>query len=232
MRRSKVAALLISISVVLASCGTTAASPQEGNTAATAAQAQAQEPAVGAAGAAAAGETGSTAVQAASTQAAAADEEEVTVTVVIPSNYVEIGSQEEADKICTDNGYESVRLEEDGSMTIIMRKSVHDELLRDFGTSVEKGISELSSAKEYPGIVSVTHNDDYSEFTVTVEGDSVSMAQRLCADELVMYGTLYHVYAGNDIEKIVVTFISKESGETLDTAESAAFSEDGGKEQE
>lgn len=231
MRRSKVAALLISISVVLASCGTTAASPQEGNTAATAAQAQAQEPAVGAAGAAAAGETGSTAVQAASTQAAA-DEEEVTVTVVIPSNYVEIGSQEEADKICTDNGYESVRLEEDGSMTIIMRKSVHDELLRDFGTSVEKGISELSSAKEYPGIVSVTHNDDYSEFTVTVEGDSVSMAQRLCADELVMYGTLYHVYAGNDIEKIVVTFISKESGETLDTAESAAFSEDGGKEQE
>ena len=231
MRRSKVAALMISISVVLASCGAATASPQDGDTAATAAQAQTQEPAGGAADAAAAGETGS-AAQAESTQAAAAEQAEETVTVVIPSNYVEIGSQEEADKICTDNGYESVRLEEDGSMTIIMRKTVHEELLKDFASSVEKGIGELSSAKEYPGIVSVTHNDDYSEFTVTVEGDSVSMAQRLCADELVMYGTLYHVYAGNDIEKIVVTFISKESGETLDTAESAAFSEDGGKEQE
>ena len=113
-----------------------------------------------------------------------------TVTLVIPTVYENVTTQEEAEKIRTENGYESAVLNEDGSLTIVMSRSQHDEMLDQFRKSVDEGIKEIIQAVEDSTIEKIEYNDDYSVFTVTVSGDELGLSERQAADELVMYGTL------------------------------------------
>ena len=223
MKRILTAALILSLTAAMVSCGTagTQNSDASGTDVLTEETSEAGTGAT--AGTAASDEAGAAAESTAAAAAQSAAEENVTVR--IPKTYVNVSSQEEADEICKANGYVSVTLESDGSVTFVMSKASHDELVKEFENSAAQGISEIITSGYYENITAVTHNDDYSEFTVKVSGDSVSDTERLCADELVMYGTFYHFYSGNDVDRIKVSFVSDQSGEVLDTAESEDLTE-------
>ena len=146
-----------------------------------------------------------------------------TVTVVIPTVYESVTTQEEAEKIRQENGYESAVLNDDGSLTIVMSRSQHDEMLGQFKKSVDEGITEIIHTVEDSAIEKIDYNDDYSIFTVTVSGDELGLAERQAADELVMYGTLYHIYSGNDVDHIKVDYLSSGTGEVIETADSGSL---------
>ena len=148
---------------------------------------------------------------------------EETVTVVIPTVYESVTTQEEAEKIRKENGYESAVLNDDGSLTIVMSRSQHDEMLGQFKKSVDEGITEIIHTVEDSAIEKIEYNDDYSIFTVTVSGDELGLAERQAADELVMYGTLYHIYSGNDVDHIKVDYLSSGTGEVIETADSGSL---------
>lgn len=145
-----------------------------------------------------------------------------TVTIVIPTVYESVTTQEEAEEIRKANGYESAVLNEDGSLTIVMSRSQHDEMLYQFKKSVDEGIAEIIRAAGDSAIEKIEYNDEYSVFTVTVSGDEIGIAERQAADELVMYGTLYHIYSGNDADHIQVEYVGG-SGEVIETADSGSI---------
>lgn len=151
---------------------------------------------------------------------AGAGKTEEFVRITIPTVYEEISSQKEAEQIKEKNGYESAVLEEDGSLTITMSRSRHEEMLRQFRESVDAAIREITSADDGSLIEKIEYNDDYSVFTVTVSGDEIGTADRQTAEELVMYGTLYHIYSGNDTDHIKVEYVSSETGEVIESADS------------
>ena len=146
-----------------------------------------------------------------------------TVTIVIPTVYESVTTQEEAEKIRKENGYESAVLNADGSLTIVMSREQYEEMLEKFKKSVDEGIAEIIGAVEDSAIEKIEYNDDYSIFTVTVTGDEVGFVERQAADELVMYGTLYHIYTGNDATHIQVDYIASGTGEVLETADSGSL---------
>ena len=155
-----------------------------------------------------------------STSAPAGEKEKDSVTIVIPTVYEDVETQQEADEIRDRNGYESAVLEEDGSLVIVMSRSQFDEMIREFKENVDKGISEIINAGGNSSIEKIEYNDDYSVFTVTVSDEELGIIERQAADELIMYGTLYHVYTGNDVDQIRVDYISASSGEIIETADS------------
>lgn len=156
------------------------------------------------------------------TSAAASKAPEM-VTVVIPTVYESVTTQEEAEAIRKENGYESAILNEDGSLTIVMSREQHDEMLDQFKKSVDEGIDGIIHTVEDSAIEKIEYNDDYSIFTVTVSGDELGLAERQAADELVMYGTLYHIYSGNDADHIQVDYLSSGTGEVIETADSGSL---------
>ena len=221
--------------IILAGCGTAqnAAAP-----AADSAGVSVQEPAEGsgtaetsagtAAAEAAAGETGKAAAKTpegadGSDTSAAASEAPETVTIVIPTVYESVTTQEEAEKIRKENGYESAVLNEDGSLTVVMSRVQRDQMLDEFKRSVDEGIAEIINTVEDSAIEKIEYNDDYSIFTVTVPGDELGFAERQAADELVMYGTLYHIYSGNNVDRIQVDYLSSGTGEIIETADSGSL---------
>lgn len=228
--RFKRALLCIAAAAALTGCAVSP-SAEEGSTAAVSeagAQAGGEEGKQAASEGKSVGQAGSdpaaVSAQESSTQPEAAHaQEEETVTVVIPTVYEEVKTQEEADRIREKNGYKSVALEENGSLTIVMTKSQHDELIRDFRTSVDKGISEIIGAGGGSSIEKIEYNEDYSIFTVTVTEEEIGVIERQAADELIMYGALYHVYTGNDADRIRVDYVNAKSGEIIETADSGSL---------
>ena len=132
--------------------------------------------------------------EAQSTEAVKPQEEEK-VTLVIPTVYENVSTQEEADEIRDRNGYESATLEEDGSLTVVMSRSQYEE--------------------EY--------NDDYSVFTVTVSTEEIGIPERQTANELVMYGTLYQIYTAGGADRIRVDYVNRDSGEVIESADSGSL---------
>lgn len=158
------------------------------------------------------------------TSSPAAEADPDLVTIVIPTVYESINSQEEADEIRDRNGYESAVLEEDGSLSITMSRSRQEELLSQFRTSVDDAIAEIVNG-DGSSIEKIEYNDSYSVFTVRVSGDEIGTADRQTAEELVMYGTLYHIYSGNDTDHIQVDYVGSGSGEVIESADSGSLGE-------
>ena len=144
-------------------------------------------------------------------------------TIVIPTMYESVTSQEEADKIAEKNGYESACLEEDGSLTVVMEEEVYEKMISAFLDSVEKGVKEIIGDGSVSSVKKIEYNEDLSVFTVSVDADEIGIIERQAAEELVMYGTLYHIYTGNNVDHIQVDFVSEESGEVIESADSGSL---------
>ena len=144
-------------------------------------------------------------------------------TIVIPPMYESVTSQEEADEIAKKNGYESASLDEDGSLTIVMEEDIYQEMISAFLDSVQKGVKEIIGDESVSSVKKIEYNEDLSVFTVTVDADEVGIIERQAAEELVMYGTLYHIYTGNSVDHIQVDFVSEESGEVIESADSGSL---------
>lgn len=151
------------------------------------------------------------------------DEQEDVVVVVIPTVYENVTTQEEADRIRDENGYLSAELQEDNSLKITMTREQHRKMLEEFKESVDQAILDITTSENYPTVEKIEYNDEYSMFTVTVNSDEIGIVERQLAEELIMYGTFYHVCSGNDVENIHVDYISKESGEVLESADSGSL---------
>lgn len=144
-------------------------------------------------------------------------------TIVIPTMYESVTSQEEADEIAKTNGYESASLEEDGSLTIVMEEDVYQQMIGEFLESVQKGTQEIVGDGSVSSIKKIEYNDDLSVFTVSVDTDEIGIIERQAAEELVMYGTLYHIYTGNNVDHIQVDFVNEESGDVIESADSGSL---------
>ena len=156
-----------------------------------------------------------------------AEKQEDTVTIVIPKMYESITTQEEADEICRKNGYKKAVLREDGSLEITMTRSQQEELIMDFKKSVDKGIEQIIGSESYPSVSKIEYNEDYSVFTVVTDEEEIGITERQLAQELIMYGTIYHVYSGKEAKSIRVDFVNKETGEVIESADSGSSSDPG-----
>lgn len=157
-------------------------------------------------------------------QEAAAEKKQLR-TIVIPTMYESVTSQEEADEIAKKNGYESATLEEDGSLTIVMEEDVHETMISAFLDSVQKGVKEIIGDGSVSSVKKIEYNEDLSVFTVRVDTDEIGIIERQAAEELIMYGTLYHIYTGNSVDHIQVDFVSEESGEVIQSADSGSLTD-------
>ena len=146
-------------------------------------------------------------------------------TIVIPTVYESVTSQEEADEIAKKNGYESAVLEEYGSLTIVMEEDVYETMISSFLDSVQKGVKEIIGDGSVSSVKKIEYNEDLSIFTVTIDADEIGIIERQAADELVMYGTLYHIYTGNSVDHIQVDYVSEESGEVIESADSGSLTD-------
>ncbi len=112
-------------------------------------------------------------------------------------------------------------LNDDGSVTYKMTKKQHRAMLENIGKAVDEGAQEMIDDEENYTISAVTHNEDCTEYNVTLDGTEGGFDDYFACYSFFMYGMLYGKFSGHIPEHIVVNYYDPDGNliETMDSAE-------------
>lgn len=142
------------------------------------------------------------------------------VTLTIPASYAGETTQETLDNEATEKGYKSAILNDDGSVTYKMSKSQHKKLMKDIKKTIDDGLAEMIGTEDYPDFKNIQANDDYTSFTITTTTEELNMVESFSVMSFYIYGGMYNVYNGTDVDNIHVEFINAETGEVFSSSDS------------
>ncbi len=152
------------------------------------------------------------------------DENIFTVELTIPADFVGETTQEELDNSVEEKGYKSATLNDDGSVTYVMSKSQHEELLKGIAESIDKSMEEMVGSEDYPNYTSVTANKDYTSFTIVTTSEELNMAESFSIIAFYMFGGMYGAFAGEPPENVHVEFVNEATGEVISSSDSSEMS--------
>lgn len=142
------------------------------------------------------------------------------VTLTIPADTIGEVTQQELDESLDENHFKSATLNSDGSVEYVMSKSAHKEMMDEFAANFNNSLDEMLTSGDYPSFIAIDVNDDYTLFTVTITADELSMAESFSTMMFYMVGGLYNIYNGTPVDNIQVDYVSDETNEIIDTANS------------
>lgn len=207
--KKQLIATVLSLTLVFTACGTPAASPQSDQKSSSPSQES---------------ETAkSSASDLASLDAFASievDEGLFNVELTIPADFIGDQTQEDLDKISEEQGYKSITLNEDGSATYVMTKKQHEVLLDAYRNQINDTIGEMVGSDTYPNITKIEANDNFTEFTITTKSTELDVAESFSVINFYMYGGMYSIFSGEEVDNIAVTFVNADTGEIISTANS------------
>lgn len=99
-----------------------------------------------------------------------------------------------------------ITLNDDGSVTYRMPKSKHEELMIQVRETIDGSLVDMTTS-DSAVFSSVTHNSDYTEFTVTCKADSVGLSESISRVALYYMGGFYNLYNGTPADNIKVIYL-------------------------
>lgn len=140
------------------------------------------------------------------------------VTLTYPASMVDEGTTQDSlnDEIKGIDGIKSATLNEDGSVTYIMTKAYHKQIVDDMAQTIDESMAEMVGSEDYPNFTNVEANEDYTVFTVTTKSKALSLDESLSLLQFYTEGAFYSVVSGNDADSIHVDFVNADTGEIID----------------
>lgn len=140
------------------------------------------------------------------------------VTLTYPASMVDEGTTQDSlnNEISGIDGIKSATLNEDGSVTYIMTKAYHKQIMDDMAQTIDESMAEMVGSADYPNFTKVEANEDYTVFTVTTKSKALSLDESLSLLQFYTEGAFYSVVSGNDADSIHVDFVNADTGEVID----------------
>lgn len=142
------------------------------------------------------------------------------VALTIPAEYVEGSTQKELNKQAKEGAFKSATLNKDGSVTYVMSKSQHKEMLNTLKDSIADELNKIPNSTDYPNVTKVEANDDYTKFTVTTASTELSFEEQFLSVQLYIYGGMYNAF--NNLSPVIsVDYVNADSGATIYSGKSS-----------
>lgn len=160
------------------------------------------------------------------TQSIEVDEGLLNVEIIVPADFLEEGTTQEAlDETAKEEGIKSITLNDDGSATYIMSKSKHDEIMAGIRESIDESMAEMIDPETYPTFVEVTSNDDYTHFTVKLSTNEVGISESVSVLGFYVLGGLYNAFNGTPVDDVTVSFVNADTGDIIQEAHSSEMAD-------
>lgn len=144
------------------------------------------------------------------------------VEITIPADFIEEGiTQESLNEEASEAGFKSAALNEDGSVTCIMTKAQHQEMMDGIRDSIDQSLSKMVDPETYPTFVSVTANDDYTKFTVETSATELGLTESFSVMAFYVFAGMYHAFNGTQVDDVTVSFVNADTGEVIEEAHSS-----------
>ena len=145
--------------------------------------------------------------------------------LTIPADYVGETTQEEINQIVEEKGYKSITLHDDGSATYVMTKSQHEEMMSEMTTQINTYLSDMVGSEDYPNITKIEANEDFTSFTIATTSTELGLNESFSVLVFYMYGGMYNIFNGTEVENIAVDFINEATGQIINSANSRDMGE-------
>lgn len=154
------------------------------------------------------------------------DQNLFTVEITVPADFLGEGiTQESLDADVAASNYISAKLNDDGSVTYVMTKAVHDEMMVGVRDNIQQALEEMVGSEEFPSFTKVEANDDFTQFTVETTSTELGLVESFSVLGFYMFGGMYHAFNGTQVDDIAVTFINADTGDTVGEAHSSDMAE-------
>lgn len=122
------------------------------------------------------------------------------VEVIIPAILIEDTDIEQIKEYATKQGIEKVEINDDGSLTYTMSKSVHKQMLENLKITCKETIDSFVS-QDNPSFKEVEYNDDFTEIILTVDKEKFEKSfDRISILGMVYAGMFYQAFDGSKID--------------------------------
>lgn len=154
-----------------------------------------------------------------------ADEGLLTVEITIPADFLEGQTQEDLDSIAKEKGYESIKLNSDGSATYKMTKAQHKKMLEEMAAVFNKSFDEMVASEDYPNFTEIKSNDNFTDFTIKTKSTELDFNESFSVMNFYLCGGMYNIYSGDEVDNIHVKFINDTTGEVISESNSKDMAE-------
>lgn len=139
------------------------------------------------------------------------------VKITVPAEFVEEGmTQEKLDEQIKESKVKSATLNADGSVSYVMSKDQHKELMKGIREGIDNSLSEMAGSEDFPNVVSVEANGDYTKYTVTVSTEELGLEESISMLGFYLFSGTYHAFNGTEIDNVCVQFINEASGDVIE----------------
>lgn len=150
------------------------------------------------------------------------DQNLFTVEITVPADFLGEGiTQESLNADVAASNYISAKLNDDGSVTYVMTKAVHDEMMVGVRDNIQQALDEMVGSEEFPSFTKVEANDDFTQFTIETTSTELGLVESFSVLGFYMFGGMYHAFNGTQVDDIAVTFINADTGDTVGEAHSS-----------
>ena len=139
------------------------------------------------------------------------------VTMTLPSKFIKITTQKDANSLAEKKGYSSAKLNKDGSVTLVMSKAKHDELLAVVENGIDTALNDMVKSEWLPDITKIIVNGNYTQYTITTTNDECSLADSLSVLAYLTNSCTYAVFSGEKINNIHIDFVNEKTGKIIDS---------------
>ena len=148
--------------------------------------------------------------------------------VTIPATFFEDTSEDEIKAAAEEAGFQSYKINSDGSVTYTMTKAKHQEMLNEYAASINEYIDGLLNGDEetkVEGFSNIESNDDYSQINIYVDKDTYTIWDMMYALSFYIQGGYYQMFSGVSPENVdvEVNFIDNVSGDIIDSGSYRAW---------
>lgn len=148
------------------------------------------------------------------------------VIITYPSDWAAESTQADLDQEVAESngGIKSATLNEDGTATYVMTKAYHDSLVQEMRDYINSDLSALVGSEDYPNFTSIETSNDFTKYTVTTTSSELDLNEAFSVMLFYMYSGLYGVVSGEPIENVHVDFVNADTGEIIESSDSAEAS--------
>ena len=156
------------------------------------------------------------------TRSVQVDENLLTVEITVPKEFVEEGTTQETLDASLADGIQSAVLNEDGSVTYVMTKARHREMMGEMAEEIDRQTEEMVTSGQFPQLTEIKAEDDYRKFTVKTTAKSreeLDIYSNFSVISFYLFGGMYNSFNGTETDEIIVEFTDP-AGNVISTGNS------------
>lgn len=148
------------------------------------------------------------------------------ITITLPSEIVgEITQEKLNEAVEKSDGLISGTLNADGSVSYVLTPEKYDEMIAEMHGSIEKTLQEILDSPDYPNIESISHNEDFTEYTITCSSEDLNLTESFLPLSLYVSSGMYFQFLIDKPDNVYITYVNSTTGKAFYESNAKELSE-------